>query len=140
LANDWVAAWNAHDLDLIMAHYQDAVELTSPVAAQPLGTPDGKVVGKAILRAYLQRRLEAGRRTVAHPVARLSPAERHIWKRSGAAFLPPQERSVLTRWGCHPPTHYSERRLGAKAIWAFATELKQKDVSRSMRRVNAEVV
>ena len=59
LANHWVAAWNAHDLDLIMAHYDDAIELTSPVAAQLLGTPDGKVVGKANLRAYFQRGLEA---------------------------------------------------------------------------------
>ena len=59
LANDWVAAWNAHDLDLIMMHYEDAIELTSPVAAQLLGTADGKVVGKANLRAYFQRGLEA---------------------------------------------------------------------------------
>jgi predicted ester cyclase len=59
LANHWVAAWNAHDLDLIMTHYEDVVELTSPVAAQLLGTPDGKVVGKASLRAYFQRGLEA---------------------------------------------------------------------------------
>jgi predicted ester cyclase len=59
LANHWVAAWNAHDLDLIMTHYEDAIELTSPVAAQLLGTSDGKVVGKANLRAYFQRGLEA---------------------------------------------------------------------------------
>lgn len=59
LANDWVAAWNAHDLDLIMSHYEEAVELISPVAAQLLGTPNGKVVGKANLRAYFQRGLEA---------------------------------------------------------------------------------
>lgn len=59
LANDWVAAWNSHDLDLIMTHYDDAIELTSPVAAQLLGTSDGKVVGKANLRAYFQRGLEA---------------------------------------------------------------------------------
>lgn len=59
LANDWVAAWNAHDLDLIMSHYADAVELTSPVAAQLLETTGGKVVGKANLRAYFQRGLEA---------------------------------------------------------------------------------
>jgi hypothetical protein len=59
LANHWVAAWNAHDLDLIMAHYEDAIELTSPVAAQLLRTPDGKVVGKANLRAYFQHGLEA---------------------------------------------------------------------------------
>jgi predicted ester cyclase len=59
LAKLWIAAWNAHDLDLIMAHYEDAVELTSPVAAQLLGTSDGNVVGKANLRAYFQRGLEA---------------------------------------------------------------------------------
>jgi len=59
LANHWVAAWNAHDLDLIMTHYDDAIELTSPVAAKLLGTPDGKVVGKANLKAYFQRGLEA---------------------------------------------------------------------------------
>jgi predicted ester cyclase len=59
LANHWVAAWNLHDLDLIMTHYDDAIELTSPAAAQLLGTVDGKVVGKANLRAYFQRGLEA---------------------------------------------------------------------------------
>ncbi len=59
LANDWVTAWNSHDLDAIMTHYEDTVELTSPAAAQLLGTPDGKVAGKANLRAYFQRGLEA---------------------------------------------------------------------------------
>lgn len=59
LANDWVAAWNAHDLDRIMTHYEDAIQLTSPVAARLLGNSDGKVVGKANLRAYFQRGLEA---------------------------------------------------------------------------------
>jgi hypothetical protein len=59
LANDWVAAWNAHDLESIMTHYEETIELTSPVAAQLLRTPDGKVVGKANLRAYFQQGLEA---------------------------------------------------------------------------------
>jgi hypothetical protein len=58
-AEDWVAAWNAHDLDRLMSHYEDAVELTSPVASQLLGTSDGKVVGTANLRAYFRRGLEA---------------------------------------------------------------------------------
>jgi predicted ester cyclase len=58
-ANHWIAAWNAHDLELILSHYDDGVELTSPVAAQLLGKPDGKVVGKANLRAYFKRGLEA---------------------------------------------------------------------------------
>lgn len=59
LANHWVVAWNAHDLDLIMTHYEDAIELISPVAARLLGIPDGKVPGKPNLRAYFQRGLEA---------------------------------------------------------------------------------
>jgi predicted ester cyclase len=59
LANHWVAAWNAHDLELIMSHYEETVELTSPIAAQLLGKSTGKVVGKADLRAYFQRGLEA---------------------------------------------------------------------------------
>ena len=59
LANHWVAAWNSHDLDSIMTHYEDAIELTSPAAAKLLGMSDGKVAGKANLRAYFQRGLEA---------------------------------------------------------------------------------
>lgn len=58
-ANHWIAAWNVHNLDLIMTHYDDAIELTSPVAAQLFGTPNGKVVGKANLRSYFQRGLQA---------------------------------------------------------------------------------
>ncbi len=59
LAEHWIAAWNAHDLDLIMTHYEDSIELTSPVVAQLLGMPEGKVTGKADLKAYFQRGLEA---------------------------------------------------------------------------------
>jgi predicted ester cyclase len=59
LANHWVAAWNARDLDAIISHYEDTIELTSPVAAKLLGSPDGKVLGKVNLRAYFQRGLQA---------------------------------------------------------------------------------
>jgi predicted ester cyclase len=58
-ANHWIAAWNSHDLELILLHYEDSVELTSPVAAQLLGKSDGRVAGKMNLRAYFQRGLEA---------------------------------------------------------------------------------
>ncbi|MGB8472467.1 MAG: nuclear transport factor 2 family protein [Candidatus Acidiferrum sp.] len=59
LADHWIAAWNSHDLETIMSHYDDSAELTSPVAAQFLGTPDGKVIGKSNLRSYFKRGLEA---------------------------------------------------------------------------------
>lgn len=58
LADHWIASWNAHDLDAILSHYEETVELTSPVAARLLGT-DGKVTGKQNLRAYFQKGLEA---------------------------------------------------------------------------------
>src|SRR6266478_3078210 len=45
-AEHWITAWNAHDLDRIMAHYETEVELSSPVAAQILNDPQGRVVGK----------------------------------------------------------------------------------------------
>jgi len=59
LANEWIAAWNAHDLDSIMTHYDDSIELTSPVAAKLLSDPAGKVRGKGNLRAYFARGLTA---------------------------------------------------------------------------------
>jgi hypothetical protein len=59
LANHWAAAWNSHDLEAIMSHYEDEVELISPAAALLLGVPDGKVTGKATLRAYFKRGLDA---------------------------------------------------------------------------------
>ena len=58
-ANAWVDAWNSHDLDAILSHYDDSVELTSPVAARLLFLPDGKITGKGNLRAYFRRGLEA---------------------------------------------------------------------------------
>ena len=54
-----IAAWNSHDLDRIMEHYADEIVITSPVAARLLGEPSGTVRGKAALRAYFARGLEA---------------------------------------------------------------------------------
>jgi ketosteroid isomerase-like protein len=58
-ANQWIAAWNAHDLDAIMAHYAADVVLVSPTAAKILNDPSGTVQGKAALRDYFKRGLEA---------------------------------------------------------------------------------
>ena len=58
-ANNWIAAWNSHDLDAILSHYDENVVLTSPVAAKLLNDPSGTVRGKAALREYSRRGLEA---------------------------------------------------------------------------------
>ena len=57
-AREWVNAWNVHDLDAIMAHYDADVILISPVAGRILDNPSGTVVGSAALRNYFKRGLE----------------------------------------------------------------------------------
>lgn len=51
-ARHWIAAWNAHDLEGVLAHYADDVELSSPFVASIAGDPSGKLKGKGALRAY----------------------------------------------------------------------------------------
>ncbi len=57
-AQEWVAAWNSHDLERILEHYDDCVVLISPVAARLVGNY-GRVEGKAAVRAYFERGLGA---------------------------------------------------------------------------------
>ncbi len=52
-------AWNAHDLERILAHYADDVELSSPFAAKLTDRADGMLHGKAALRDYFARGLQA---------------------------------------------------------------------------------
>ncbi len=51
-AEQWYAAWNAHDLDAILDHYADDVELMSPLVSELAVSSDGRLVGKDALRAY----------------------------------------------------------------------------------------
>jgi hypothetical protein len=57
-ATEWVQAWNSHDLERILSHYNDAVSLISPRARLVLGVEDGAVRGKTALRYYMKRALE----------------------------------------------------------------------------------
>lgn len=57
-AQDWVDAWNSHDLERILTHYDDEVILTSPVALKLL-SGDGTVRGKAALKEYFLRGIQA---------------------------------------------------------------------------------
>lgn len=56
-AQEWIDAWNRHDLERILEHYDDEVVLLSPVALSVLGNE--LVKGKAALREYFRRGLEA---------------------------------------------------------------------------------
>ena len=58
-ALEWVEAWNSHDLDRILDHYDDEVVLISPVALKLLNNGSGTVEGKTALRNYFQFGLKA---------------------------------------------------------------------------------
>ena len=49
-AQTWIAAWNSHDLEGILAHYAEDIIFASPIAARLVGT--GVIQGKAALRRY----------------------------------------------------------------------------------------
>ena len=56
-ARRWIADWNSHDLERVLAHYADDIVFLSPYARKLTG--DGRVVGKAALRAYWAKGLAA---------------------------------------------------------------------------------
>ena len=57
-ANEWVAAWNSHDMDRIMSHYADDFEMHSPVIIQVTGEQSGRLQGKNAVRAYWEKALQ----------------------------------------------------------------------------------
>jgi ketosteroid isomerase-like protein len=68
-AREWYAAWNAHDLERILNHYADEVEMASPLVSLLTGEADGRIVGKEALRAYFTAGLEK------YPSLRFEPLE-----------------------------------------------------------------
>ena len=48
----WVEAWNRRDLEAVLEHYAEDVEICSPRAVELVGRADGRVVGKDKLREY----------------------------------------------------------------------------------------
>jgi ketosteroid isomerase-like protein len=57
-AKDWIAAWNSHDLDRVLAHYEKDFEMSSPYIPALVGEPSGKLKGKAAVRSYWAKALQ----------------------------------------------------------------------------------
>ncbi|MBA3894974.1 MAG: nuclear transport factor 2 family protein [Gemmatimonadales bacterium] len=51
-ALEWAESWNSHDLERILSHYSEDVEVTSPLMETVLGPGQVSVRGKQALRAY----------------------------------------------------------------------------------------
>src|ERR1700704_3573523 len=67
---EWIAAWNAHDIDRILSHYRDDVRFVSPIAAR-FGAPHGELLGQRALRDYFERGLASYPALHFHPIAAL---------------------------------------------------------------------
>lgn len=59
-AEEWIAAWNAHDLESILSHYTDDFEMISPAIRKIAEEPSGTLAGKEAVGRYWA---EALRRT-----------------------------------------------------------------------------
>ncbi len=58
-AQEWIAAWNSHDLDRIFSHYSDDFEMSSPYIVERMDEPSGVLRGKRAIRPYWERSLDA---------------------------------------------------------------------------------
>lgn len=58
IADEWIGAWNAHDLERILSHYSEDVVLTSEFVRSITGRDTPTVLGKAALRAYWRQGLD----------------------------------------------------------------------------------
>src|SRR5688572_27179470 len=57
-ARRYYDAWNARNLDAILALYADDIEFSSPYIAALGFSPDGVIHGKDLLRLYFEKALE----------------------------------------------------------------------------------
>ncbi len=57
-AQEWVEAWNSHDLERVLSHYRDDFEMSSPFIAGFTGESSGTLEGKAQVGAYWQAALQ----------------------------------------------------------------------------------
>ena len=60
-AAEWIEAWNAHDLDAILAHYADDIVFHSPRIALVMGEKIDAVAGKPALANYWGKALASAK-------------------------------------------------------------------------------
>lgn len=57
-AQEWIAAWNAHDLARVLSHYEDDFEMSSPAITKLTGEASGVLKGKTAIGGYWSGALE----------------------------------------------------------------------------------
>jgi len=57
-AQQWLDAWNSHDLDSIIEHYSEDIDFISPIICQMGINAAGKISNKSDLRDYFSQALQ----------------------------------------------------------------------------------
>ncbi|WP_407478728.1 nuclear transport factor 2 family protein [Elizabethkingia anophelis] len=57
-AKTWIQAWNSHDMNAILNHYSEDIEITTPMIKMALGEGDGSLKGKEAVADYWRRALD----------------------------------------------------------------------------------
>ena len=57
-AEEWIAAWNSHDMEAILQHYAEDIEITTPMIKLAGGMESASLKGKESVRKYWEKALE----------------------------------------------------------------------------------
>ena len=58
LAEDWIAAWNDHDLDRIISHYAENVTFEASTVVDRWDREDGRLIGRTEVQEQFRKGLE----------------------------------------------------------------------------------
>jgi ketosteroid isomerase-like protein len=56
-AEEWINAWNSHDLKDILSHYAENIEVTTPMIALATDGKESTLKGKEAVREYWEKAL-----------------------------------------------------------------------------------
>ena len=54
----WISSWNSHNLNEILNHYSNDIEITTPMIKMALGENNGSLRGKVAVSDYWQKALD----------------------------------------------------------------------------------
>lgn len=57
-AEEWVAAWNSHDINRILSHYSNNLTITTPMISTIMGVEDGTLSDLGDIRNYWETALK----------------------------------------------------------------------------------
>ena len=109
-AADWVAAWNAHDLDRVLSHYSEDFSMSSPIIVERGVDASGTLHGKPAVRAYW-----AAAMATANPPIRFELIDVY----TGIDTVTIHYRSVARRLVCETVTFDAERRHVVRAFACY---------------------